>query len=406
MKILHIISQRPDSTGSGIYLQHILAEAAAAGHRNMLLCGVQNKNLPTAGDLALDRISYVRFETQDNPEKIIGMSDVMPYPSRTFRELDKDQLSHYLNLFTGAVEAAVQDFQPDLIHCHHLWLVTSLVARRFSDIAVTASCHGSELRQFHQCPHLQDMVRQGCRALRAVCALTQAQRTEIALLYGIDLNNITVVGAGFDNRLFFDRPREAKEQDENCRLIYGGKLSRAKGIPWLLEALHRLRDYPFHLHLVGSGSGIEYERCLELAERLGSRATIHGAVSQSELASLMRASHILVLPSLYEGLPLVVLEALACGCRVIATALDGTKEIAEQLDSEHLILLPVPAVVNMDRTVLDDEEHFVQRLQEALGSCFSKPTDALSPADLSHYHWNSVFRRIQAIWSQCSPDTA
>ena len=46
MKILHIISQRPDSTGSGIYLQHILAEAAAAGHRNMLLCGVQNNNLP------------------------------------------------------------------------------------------------------------------------------------------------------------------------------------------------------------------------------------------------------------------------------------------------------------------------------------------------------------------------
>jgi glycosyltransferase involved in cell wall biosynthesis len=251
------------------------------------------------------------------------------------------------------------------------------------------------------------MVRRGCHALKGVFTLTQAQRQEVASRYGIELEKITVVGAGFDDRLFFDRRREDNnEPDERCRLIYGGKLSRAKGIPWLLEALHRLRDYPFHLHLVGSGSGIEHERSLELADRLKNQVTVHGAVSQKELALLMRASHILVLPSLYEGLPLVVLEALACGCRVIATALDGTKEIAEQLNSEHLILLPSPTVIDIDKTILDDEEAFVQRLQEALVSCLSNRSDALPLVDLKHYHWNSVFRRIQTIWRQCSSETA
>ncbi len=404
MKILHIISQRPDSTGSGIYLQHILSEAAAAGHQNMLLCGVQNDDLPVASDLMLDKISYLRFGTPANPEKIIGMSDVMPYPSRMYRELDPEAIQRYLNLFRAAVQAAASDFQPDLIHCHHLWLVTSMVAQGFSDVAVTASCHGSELRQFQQCPHLQNMVLRGCQALERVCALTQAQRNEIASLYRIDLDKITVVGAGFDERLFFDRSRNARAQDKTCRLIYTGKLSRAKGVPWLLEALHRLRDLPLHLHLVGSGSGIEHSHCLDLARRLENRVTIHGAISQDKLASLMRASHILVLPSLYEGLPLVVLEALACGCRVIATALDGTEEIAAQLGSEHLILLPAPSVIDVDKTILDDEARFVQSLQEALGSCLSNRRDTLPPADLSHYHWNSVFRRIQAVWRQCSPE--
>ena len=64
-----------------------------------------------------------------------------------------------------------------------------------------------------------------------------------------------------------------------------------------------------------------------LAKELGEKVRVCGVLSQKSLAKVRRHSHILVLPSFYEGLPLVILEGLASGCRIVATDLPGNKEI-------------------------------------------------------------------------------
>jgi glycosyltransferase involved in cell wall biosynthesis len=79
--------------------------------------------------------------------------------------------------------------------------------------------------------------------------------------------------------------------------------------------------------MAGSGAGPEFSNCIELAKKLGRRVTNHGYVTHRRLSELMKMAHVQVLPSFFEGLPLVLFEGLASGCRIITTNLSGFKEI-------------------------------------------------------------------------------
>jgi len=405
MKILHVISQRPDSTGSGIYLRQLVARAAAADHENSLVCGLGPEDTASLDGINDAWIRAVHFESADTPGRIIGMSDAMPYPSRTFRSLDEDALHNYRTSFTSAITDAANQFEPDIIHTHHLWIVTALTRELFSDTPILTSCHGSELRQFMQCPDLRRYVSDGCGRIDRVCALSAPQKEQIARTYPIDPDRIIVTGAGFDGEIFYPPASVQRESGDPFRILYTGKLSRAKGVVWLLRALHALQkraDRSFHLHLAGSGHGPEYEACVQAAVPLDSHVTFHGSVPQRELAELMRQCDLLVLPSLSEGLPLVILEALACGCRIIATDLPGVREIAAHIDPGLLQMIPTPDVTDINSTALEDEHAFVRDLRQALHTVLSGPLPGARTGNahtgLEHFTWESVYRRIEPMW--------
>ncbi|WP_054699834.1 glycosyltransferase [Desulfosarcina cetonica] len=320
LKILHVLSQRPDSTGSGVYVQALLREAAGNGHRNFLVAGIQAGSPPELTCIDPNDCRFVTFNGGDIPFTITGMSDVMPYESTRFGDLSSAQHDAYEKAFSRHLQAAATLFQPDIIHSHHLWLVTALTRRLFPHIPLVTTCHGSDLRQFQNCPHLRQRILSECRAIDAVMALSHAQKQDIVQLYGISPDRVHVVGAGYNDQRFTPAP---KPLPVPVQVVYAGKLSHAKGVPWMLEALAGIDQPEWHLHLVGGGSGSEKAHCLALADRLGTRVTIHGPVSQQRLAEIMQSSHLFVLPSLFEGLPLVILEALASGCRIIATGLPG-----------------------------------------------------------------------------------
>ena len=401
IKILHLLSQRPDSTGSGIYIQAMLREADARGHQNYLVAGIQSKGSPDLECISEDRCTFVTFGGADISFPITGMSDVMPYPSICFSDLNESELIEYENCFAQRVRVCVQAFNPDIIHSHHLWILSALARNIAPDVPIVTTCHGSDLRQFRKCVHLREQILKGCRRLDAVMALSEAQKKEIAALYHLPMTRIHVVGAGYNDRLF--TPQE-KPPPTPVRLVYAGKLSNAKGVPWLLRALSKIRALPWRLHLVGGGSGQEQQTCLRLAHDLGERVKVHGAVSQHELATIMKQSHIFVLPSFYEGLPLVVLEALACGCRVIATNLPGINEILGRLQTNLVSLVNIPRLHAIDCPVEEDEKQFEDDLENALKALIkvatAQPQIDLSPiADImASFSWAGVFERVQAIY--------
>ena len=401
IKILHLLSQRPDSTGSGIYIQAMLREAGARGHHNYLIAGIQSNRSPDLECISGDRCTFVTFGGKDISFPITGMSDVMPYPSKCFSDLNKNELTEYENCFAQKVRHCVQAFNPDIIHSHHLWILSSLARHVAPDLPIVTTCHGSDLRQFRKCVHLQEKIRAGCSRLDAVMALSEAQKKEIAGLYHLPMTKIHVVGAGYDDRLF--TPQE-KPPAEPVQLVYAGKLSYAKGVPWLLRALSKIQALPWRLHLVGGGSGKEKQACLRLAEGLGGRVNVHGAVSQKDLAAIMKQSHIFVLPSFYEGLPLVVLEALACGCRVIATHLPGIHEILGKLQTDLISLVRVPRLHAIDSPVAEDEKQFEADLGNALKvqikSAMAQAQIDLSPITeiTASFSWAAVFERVQEVY--------
>ncbi len=234
MKILHLLSQRPDSTGSGIYVQAMLREGARRGCKNVLLAGLPQGDIPPLTGLRPEEAHFVRFHSGDLPFEIVGMSDVMPYPSTRWRDLSTLELESYEKAFSAKLVSVVQDSRPDLIHSHHLWILTALTRRVFPELPLVATCHGSDLRQFHFCEHLRDRVLAECRRLHRIMALSRAQKSDILRLFGVPEEMVEVVGAGYNQSLFYP---EAKSRPNPVEIVYVGKLSRAKGVPWLLKAL-------------------------------------------------------------------------------------------------------------------------------------------------------------------------
>ena len=374
-----------------------MKHAARAGHENILIAGIQQGPRPKLQGVSEANCAYLFFESIDNPSMLIGMSDVMPYPTRTFRNLSGEEIEAYIKRFSSHLIDTVQRYKPQLIHSHHLWILTSLVKQLFPHMAVVASCHGSDLRQYEQCPHLRHQVGSGCQLLDAILTLSSEQKSQIVKQYRLPPEKIFVSGGGYDEAIFYgdSSPLNSKQ----TVILYAGKLSRSKGVPWLLKALIGLSQHRFHLHLVGGGSGEEYDSCLKEAEHLQNRVTVHGIVSQQRLANLMRQSDVFVLPSLHEGLPLVVLEALACGCQVIATDLPGTRDIQQRLSCDNLVLVDKPLVRDIDATELEDERRFIEDLKAAITSTISDQSrTSKNMINLEYYTWSEVFQRIEKIW--------
>jgi starch synthase (maltosyl-transferring) len=147
-------------------------------------------------------------------------------------------------------------------------------------------------------------------------------------------------------------------------ITYVGRLDRQKRVDWLLHAASRfLPNLPEHdLLLVGRGP--ERERLETVAKELGLAERVHFAGWQAQVPAILKASELLVLPSAWEGMPNVVLEAMACGLPVVATDVEGVREvIGPQAQSQVVSAHDQPAFAERVRSLAGDA-----RLGRELGS--------------------------------------
>ena|GEM_PF-413787 len=119
-------------------------------------------------------------------------------------------------------------------------------------------------------------------------------------------------------------------------LLFVGRLRIRKGVEVLLEALHDIR--PVVLRIAGDGEhrGSLERRVSEL--ELGRTVTFLGNCDAGRVRRLLAGAAALVVPSIYEGMPLVVLEAMAAGVPVVASAVSGIPEVV--VDGETGWLVP------------------------------------------------------------------
>lgn len=102
-------------------------------------------------------------------------------------------------------------------------------------------------------------------------------------------------------------------------ILFAGRLHPQKELLLLVRAIAALGDLNLHLLIAGDGELATQVRAEIEQLGLSKRVTMLGAVVQDELAKLHQVASVFVLSSAYEGLPLVVLEALACGTPVVTT---------------------------------------------------------------------------------------
>ena len=406
-KILHILSQIPAKTGSGIFFENIIQEFHTAGFEQSAVIGLPTNMkeylLPT-----IEKIYPVLFESKKLPFKIPGMSDVMPYECSIFSSLNDTEYKMYKAEFSKIIKDALLEFQPDFVLTHHLWLTTSFICEVLSESEIRrpkifAICHGTDLRQLILAPQFSSYVTEQCQELDGVFSLHENQSSEISQKYNIGRNLITIIGNGFNSNLFNMNNRIKNHENEKHELVFAGKLAYSKGLLELIKAFDLLPVNRFKLSIAGSGGGIETEYIHEIIRSSSSDISCLGLIPQNDLAELFKKSDILILSSFYEGLPLVLIEALATGLKVVVNELEGMKSwIPDAINkSGNIIYVKMPKLSGIDTIEESESEKYVIDLKDAI----LKMADQIEkrrqvPIDyydaLMEYSWTKIFDKIHS----------
>jgi starch synthase len=148
---------------------------------------------------------------------------------------------------------------------------------------------------------------------------------------GVSPEKVHVIPYGV--RLDQFRPSIAPARD-SFDVLFAGQISLRKGIPYLLEAFQRLRHPRKRLTIVGAMQ----EDVRQILNTLPTEnVTFTGNIPQPELAAIMSRSHVLVLPSVEDGFGLVMAQAMACGCPVIASSATGAEHLFADGEAGYIV---------------------------------------------------------------------
>jgi glycosyltransferase involved in cell wall biosynthesis len=263
--------------------------------------------------------------------------------------------------------------QPDLVHSTLIhanqlsqplsWLGFPLIC----SLVVTDPWRRSWQRILDRQASKRAVFLANSRAVAASLVEGGLERGRVRFLhYGVDCNHF--------------HPEGSHEQLEGDPIVLGvGRLHRQKGFQDLLRAVARL-SVPASVVLVGDGP--LHGALRRTAEELGVGLTVVPGVR--DIAPYLRRADVVALPSLYEGLPNVLLEALATGCSVVASDLPGHREVIR--DGENGILIPpsdVEALTGAIDCALRDD-----------GSLGAKGRETV----LTHFRWQTYIERRKLLY--------
>jgi teichuronic acid biosynthesis glycosyltransferase TuaC len=198
-------------------------------------------------------------------------------------------------------------------------------------VPAVVKLHGSDINVIAKLPGPRRLMRWVLPRAARVVAVSRALADEVAG-FGVARDHIAVVMNGVDGELFRPSDRAAARARlglpaDGSLLLYVGNLKETKGVLDLAAAFEQVaaRDPAVRLAIVGGG---EQKAAIEaLVARLPGRVIAPGPRPLAEVPTWMAACDVLTLPSWNEGTPNVVLEALACGRRVVASAVGGIPDL-------------------------------------------------------------------------------
>jgi glycosyltransferase involved in cell wall biosynthesis len=175
---------------------------------------------------------------------------------------------------------------------------------------------------------------------------------------------IGVICGGADPEAY--APGPPRPTGGECRLLFVGRLTTQKGLDAALKALARVKTAtPWTLTVAGDGPRRGEFEGLARGLGLAARVTFRGFMDRAAVRTLYTESDVFVFPSRYEGMPNVVLEAMACGLPVVGTRIAGTEQLVEPETNGDL--LPVDDIdalaAALDRMISDETRR--RRMGEA-----------------------------------------
>lgn len=308
----------------------------------------------------------------------------------------------------------------DLVHSH-TWYANGAghLAKLLHGIPHVVTAHSLEPLRPWKAEQLgggyrisSEIERTAFESADAVIAVSHGMRADILRCYpAIDPAKVRVVHNGIDLERWYpvDEPEIVQGfgvDPTRPSVIFVGRITRQKGLPYLLAAARRLAPEVQLILCAGAPDTPEILAEVQAgvaalqAERTGV-IWIDRLLSQPELAALLSASTTFVCPSVYEPLGIVNLEAMACGLPVVGTATGGIPEVVA--DGVTGRLVPIRQVEDGTGTPVEPEQ-FVADLAAALSAVVADPAAARLMGIAgrrraeAEFSWASIAERTRALY--------
>lgn len=393
MKVL-IINHFPiEGSGSGTYTRNIAVSLLKKGHE----VGVVFPENTTEYDKIPGASMYPVYFT--DKEEISGAIPfnfpcftTHPRSIMTFYELTDEQLDMYIGAFKNTLKKAIAEFQPDLIHGQHIWVLSWLAA--ISGVPCVITAHGTDLMGYKKSERFRTYAEKAATGAKRIITISTDNNELVREIFPKSKDKAIFMQNGYDTDRFFPEPVSHEELEKmlgfaiNEKLIFfAGKLARFKGIDVLIDAAKIYeKKNPGVITTIIAGAGELAADLKEQAEKNGLKdLRFVGHLDSTQLRRLYSSANVSVVPSRREPFGLVAIEALACGCPVVATNQGGLTDIIND---------QVGALVEVE-----DVHGLAEALQdEVFGTKREKRGKAAAEYALKNYAQDSLMDKLIEIY--------
>jgi len=277
----------------------------------------------------------------------------------------------------GKLRAIMKEEKPDVVHTH-LDVIKYAVAAAM--LAGVRKC----VHTVHSVAHkeaegrVQKIINKTYYKLgwSVPVALSPQVQDTIASFYNMDKEKIPVIYNGVD--LSRCQPKEDYAAGETVNILHVGRFDGPKNHAGLLKAFRRLTDRGLrcHLHLVGDGALLPEVKALAEELALTRSVTFHGM--QSNVYPYLRDADIFVLPSLYEGIPMTIIEAMGTGLPIAATRVGGIPDLLRNGENGLLVPCEEAAVADAMEALVRDADLRARLGRQAKTDCLRFSADHMA----------------------------
>ena len=285
-------------------------------------------------------------------------------------------------LFWYAIIGTIRKIHPDLVHAQSLASgIPALLSKKLLKIPYAVWGQGSDV--YFPKGFLIVTPEKIIKNADAAIALTEDMKRAMQEICHRD---IVVVPNGISIVNHKNGTNDAAAHGKS--ILYVGRLEPVKGVQYLVRAMKRVHDTIPDARLIIIGDGTERAMLEALSTHLGIQNHVQfgGEVPHEKVLSFMQQADVFVLPSLSEGFPMVIIEALACGLPVIASRVGGVPEIITNEANGYLVEAKDTESIADNILVLLQDEKLRRKISDNNKQLVKK------------YTWENVIMKLEKIY--------